>query len=114
MLDLTREEKFVIIFVIASLLAGSCVTYYKNRPGCHPEEQGDLLSPKDISRKVVNINTADINALISVKGIGVKTAERIVDYRQVNGGFFSKEDIMNIRGIGPSKYEALRDQISAE
>ncbi|MDB4349577.1 helix-hairpin-helix domain-containing protein, partial [Omnitrophica bacterium] len=44
----------------------------------------------------------------------VKTAERIIEYRQQNGSFFYKEDLMKIRGIGKKKFEALRDSIAVE
>jgi competence ComEA-like helix-hairpin-helix protein len=111
MLDLTKEEKIVLVFILASLLIGSAVGYYKKRP------ESLLLAEPTIAgqpAKPININTADINGLIKIKGVGVKTAEKIVEYRQVNGPFFSKEDIMKIKGMGPSKFETLKDRISVE
>lgn len=60
---------------------------------------------------LVNINTADSSSLITLPGIGEAYAQAIIDYRN-NSGFFQKpEDIMNVSGIGESKYEKIKDLI---
>ncbi len=59
----------------------------------------------------IDINTADIDALIQVKGIGEKTAQSIIDYRKKNGPFKSVEDLMNIKGIGEKKLKKLKKQL---
>ena len=64
--------------------------------------------------KIININTADIESLDSLKGIGVKTAENIIEYRTKNGPFKSIEEIMNVSGIGESKFNDIKDFISVE
>ena len=46
-------------------------------------------------------------------GIGEKTAEKILQYRETNGSFKTKEDIMKVSGIGESKYEKIKDLIFA-
>ena len=60
---------------------------------------------------VVNINTADVNELATLKGIGPKTAERIIEYRQNNGSFKSIEEIKNVKGIGDKKFENIKDRL---
>ncbi|SMC26417.1 comEA protein [Desulfacinum hydrothermale DSM 13146] len=62
----------------------------------------------------VNINTAHAEQLQSLPGIGPAIAQRIVQYRQQNGLFKQKEDIQNVRGIGPKKYEAIKDLITVK
>lgn len=57
----------------------------------------------------VNINTADVNELDRLPGIGPALAERIVRYREENGPFTSVDDLLNVSGIGEKKLEALRD-----
>ncbi|SHG02779.1 comEA protein [Desulfacinum infernum DSM 9756] len=63
---------------------------------------------------LVNINTADAEQLQSLPGIGPAIAQRIVEYRTQNGPFKQKEDIQNVQGIGPKKYEAIKDLITVE
>ena len=56
----------------------------------------------------VNLNTASVAQLESLPGIGLKTAERIVEYRQKNGGFKKVEEVMNIRGVGEKGFLKLK------
>ena len=59
----------------------------------------------------VNINTASQAELDSLPGIGPALAQRIIDFRVENGNFNSIEDIQNVKGIGDSKYEDIKDKI---
>ena len=60
----------------------------------------------------VNINTADIETLQTLTGIGEVKAQAIIDYRNKNGGFKTLEDIKNVSGIGDSVYEKIKDNIT--
>jgi comEA protein len=60
----------------------------------------------------VNINTASASDLERLPGIGPKTAGRIIEYRQKNGGFKKIEDLMNVRGVGEKNFLKLRTQIT--
>lgn len=60
----------------------------------------------------VNINTASAADLEGLPGIGAKTAQRIVDYRQKNGPFKKIEELMNVRGVGEKNFLKLKGQIS--
>lgn len=59
----------------------------------------------------ININTATKEQLDTLPGIGVSTAEKIIQYRKEKGKFKTKEDIKNVNGIGESKYEKIKDLI---
>lgn len=60
---------------------------------------------------IVNINTANISELETLPGIGGTTAQKIIKYREENGKFDAVEDIQNVKGIGNSKYENIKDLI---
>lgn len=59
----------------------------------------------------ISINTASLEELTLLPGIGKGTAERILAYRKDEGLFQNLEDLMNVKGIGPAKYEKLKDRI---
>lgn len=59
----------------------------------------------------VNINTADIEKLMTLPGIGASRAEDIIAYREEHGGFSSCEDIMNVSGIKEAAYSRIKDKI---
>lgn len=60
----------------------------------------------------ININTATVEELESLPGIGLVYAERIVDYREKNGPFESLEEIKKVQGIGDSRFEQIKDLIT--
>lgn len=62
--------------------------------------------------RLVNINTASETELQTLNGIGASTAKKIVDYRNQNGDFNTVEEIMNVSGIGQSKFDSIKDDIT--
>ena len=64
--------------------------------------------------KIININTATVDELATLPGIGKAIAERIVAYRMQNGKFENIEDIKNVTGIGDSKFNNIKDEITAK
>lgn len=66
-----------------------------------------------IAEDKINVNTASADALAEIlTGIGPKKAEAIVAYREANGPFKSVDDLLQVKGIGPSTLEKNRDRIS--
>lgn len=60
----------------------------------------------------ININTANVSELKQIIGIGESTANKIIDYRQNVGKFKKIEDIKEVKGIGESKFESLKNKIT--
>ena len=60
----------------------------------------------------ININTANISELKQITGIGESTANKIIDYRENVGKFKKIEDIKEVKGIGDTKYESLKNKIT--
>jgi competence protein ComEA len=60
----------------------------------------------------ININTAGVEELVSLPGIGPSYAKRIVDFREKNGPFKKVDDLLNVQGIGEKTLEKIRDKIT--
>ena len=64
------------------------------------------------SEELININTASVEELDGLPGIGPTIAQRIIDYRDENGPFQTIEDILNVSGVGPSTFDQIKDLIT--
>ncbi|WP_201352089.1 ComEA family DNA-binding protein [Hydrogenimonas urashimensis] len=62
----------------------------------------------------VNVNTADVETLTQIKGIGPVKAKAIVDYRKAHGRFKNIEALQNVRGIGPKTVEKIRSEVTVK
>lgn len=62
----------------------------------------------------VNINTATVEELVSLNGVGEKYAQAIVQYREENGPFQAPEEIQRVPGIGSRTFENNAERISIE
>lgn len=60
----------------------------------------------------ININTASVDELDTLPGIGPVRANDIISYRTTNGSFKSIEDLKNIKGIGDKSFEDLKDLVT--
>lgn len=65
---------------------------------------------KGVNRKI-NINTADMEEIATLKGIGNIKAKNIVEYRKKNGKFKSIKEIKNVHGIGEYTYNNIKNDI---
>ena len=60
----------------------------------------------------IDLNSATVGDLESLPGIGRRTAERIIEYRQKSGGFKKIEELMNVKGIGEKSFLRLKPLVS--
>jgi len=65
-----------------------------------------------LAEEKININTASLEELDSLPGIGPSKAQAIIDYRTINGSFVVIEDIMNVSGIGEATFNNIKDLIT--
>jgi competence protein ComEA len=71
-----------------------------------------LFALSGLALAVVNINTATKEELMTVKGIGEKRAQEIIEYRKKNGNFKSVDDLEKVPGIGPGIMKQIRSQVT--
>lgn len=69
-------------------------------------------SEKESLTGKININTATVQRLSDLNGIGETLAKRIVEYRVRKGNFRTIEELRNVSGIGDKKYEKIKDFIT--
>jgi competence protein ComEA len=72
---------------------------------------GLLAAGPAFAQELIDINSATAQELTALPGIGPVTAERIVEYREAKA-FSSVEEILEVKGIGPAKFEAIKDRIT--
>ena len=100
------------LFVTACL----CLALLLGAPAAVLAEGSSAAAPKAAaeSGRKVNLNTASVQELIDLPGIGPKTAEKIVAWRQENGKFKKPEDLMAVKGIGEKKFAKLKDLVTVQ
>ena len=93
-------------------------------PNLHSKQEGGVTegnsekgkssntSPSNSKQGTVNINTATLEELQTIKGIGKKKAEAIVQYRKEHGAFRTKEDLLQVKGIGKKALEVIESQVT--
>jgi competence protein ComEA len=105
---MSKEIKNAIFFVVSLLMicSGSLFAVELDIP---------TVDPVSVEVATININTASVQDLADgLKGVGIKTAEAIVDHRDELGSFSSAEEIMDVSGIGEITFALNKDIIVVE
>lgn len=94
------------IFTAVLVLASSSFAFaVENKPAQTAAEASQV-------QQVVNINTADMETLVTLKGVGPKKAEAIIAWRDANGGFKSVDQLLEVKGIGAAILDANRENLA--
>jgi competence protein ComEA len=86
--------------------------FEKDFSSSHVKKISENKSPANVG--VINLNKATREQLITLPGIGLKTANAIIDFKLRNGNFKSVNDLTNVKGIGKAKLEKIRTYIYVE
>lgn len=100
-----------IVDTVIKVVEKECVCPNIQNDGCLNTEIKDNISNNE-NNSLVNINTASVEELQTISGIGESKAKSIVEYRKNNGLFKSIEDIKNVEGIGDKLYETIKVYIT--
>lgn len=85
------------------------------RDGDHvhvPSTMDNAAVPTPLNAGIVYVNTATVDELVMLPGVGEAIAERIINYREENGPFASLADLDEISGIGPAMLEEIAEKVS--
>lgn len=98
-----------LLFVMALLVSMSAKPAHTSVAAQTVQPSDGQASP---AAQRLDVNTATVAQLETLPGIGPRTAELIVEYRQKNGGFKKIEELMNVRGIGEKSFLRLRSLVT--
>lgn len=118
------DEMVIIIYTkeeVAEMLKGSTSIKYIEKECICPKIENDACIDNVIDNKPdtntsneqkVSLNSATIDELMQLPGIGEVKAKAIIAYREENGGFKSIEELLEVNGIGESTFNKIKDQLS--
>jgi len=111
---LSEEADASLLNLAAPLQDGGRVHVPSRSPALPDSPAASSTLPQETSPAggLININTASLSELESLPGIGPTLAQRIIDYRQSSGPFAAIEDVQNVSGIGPTRFEQIKGLIS--
>ncbi len=118
---LKNIKKTIMTLISLAVLAGGVGLLLRkcfNKGCCCGKDKSDDFSDhcccEETSGKRVNINIADVQELAGIPYMSLPVARNIVNYRELNGTFALKEELLNVKGIGPKLLELIDEYICTE
>src|SRR5688572_21517301 len=100
-----RQVTFALGSLLVLLLALGAPVSAQEKPAAKSKTAAAPSSP-------INLNTATVQQLEALPGVGTRTAQLIVEHRQKSGGFKKVEELMNIKGIGEKSFLKLKPMVT--
>ena len=117
-IDWNRLRKGLLILFCAAAAAGSARGYVLGSASEEaavlyedPPERAETVLPVTPQETRIDLNTATLEELCTLKGIGPVKAQAILDYRDSYGGFVCVEELLEVKGIGESTYSNIKDYL---
>ena len=104
MFDLTPEERKVVIFLSLVISIGTGISFLIK---VNTKARDIAVFAQDLGK--INLNQADKEMLMSVAGIGEKTALRVLEYRREHSVFSDIGELKNIKGLNNYRYDKIKD-----
>ena len=98
-----------IVDTVIKVIDKECVCPNIQNDGCINTEINDSITNVN---KTININTATLEELMSINGLGETKAKAIIKYREENGYFKIIDDLLNVSGIGEALFEKIKEYIT--
>ena len=119
MLNLTKQEKGVIIFLAGMAVLGLGIKIVRSSgQDLELEIKASEIAPVQqnidqilLQARIVNINKDEKEKIVSLPGIGPVLSRRIIEYRKINGPYQKPDQLMDVSGIGPKKFEQIKKYI---
>ncbi len=116
-----KWQIFVIGVLCGLVFSGLCLLIMKSKQPAEItyisptySERSDSAILEINSQNKLNINTASVEELDTLPGIGIEKAKSIVDFREKNGKFVSIDDLLYVPGIGQVILDQIKDKITVE
>lgn len=107
-----ESEMVVVVYTNSEIKKKNSKLSCDTTCNCDVIEINNCIENENSNSNLVNINTASIDELMTLSGVGESKAKSIIAYREENGNFKTIEDIKNVSGIGETLFLSIKDKIT--